>query len=252
MIEFRLLEADEIECRVGTVKKGVGFSLLLYKDARCDMARLDELVGPMNWQRDHKELKGVIYCGVGVNRNYEDENKAPEWVWKWDAGAESRTEKEKGESSDSFKRACVNLGIGRELYTAPFIWLYGDVDNSIRYKVAEIGYDDARRINHLIIVEEKSGEEVYSFKNGKKSSKKSTPKKSESMDELTADFEASINGDEVSTNTALPARHRIILFCNEHGLDAAQIGEQYGLEKDMSEEVYAAKLSMLVRDYGKQ
>ena len=36
MKKFRPLRADEIECRIATVKSN-GLSLLLYKDARCDM-----------------------------------------------------------------------------------------------------------------------------------------------------------------------------------------------------------------------
>ncbi len=113
--KFRDLKADEIECRISTVKNN-GLSLLLYKDARCDMKILDETVGAENWQRDHKELKGNIYCGISI---YDDSR----WITKWDCGSESYTEKEKGEASDSFKRAGFNWGIGRELYTAPFIWI---------------------------------------------------------------------------------------------------------------------------------
>lgn len=120
---MRPLRADEIEVRVGQVyEKGV--SMLLYKTARTDMAYLDEVFGAMNWQKDYKEIKGNLYCGVGV---WDADKK--EWVWKWDCGTESNTEREKGEASDAFKRACFNVsdstggGIGRELYTAPFIWL---------------------------------------------------------------------------------------------------------------------------------
>ena len=52
--QFRTLTAREIECRVAQIgKNGNGLSLLLYKDARCDQAILDETVGPMNWQRHH-------------------------------------------------------------------------------------------------------------------------------------------------------------------------------------------------------
>ena len=116
-MEFRKLKADEIDIRVGTVgKKGV--SLLLYQDARCAMTVLDEAVGAENWQRNHKEVKGNLFCGIGIKCG-------DEWVWKWDCGTESYTEKEKGESSDSMKRAAVNWGIGRELYTAPFIFVSG-------------------------------------------------------------------------------------------------------------------------------
>lgn len=116
-MKFRDLTADEIEVRIATVSEK-DVSLLLYKNARCDMNILDETVGAENWQRDHKELKGNIYCGIGI----WDEKKS-QWIWKWDCGAESYTEKEKGEASDSFKRAGFNIGIGRELYTAPFIWI---------------------------------------------------------------------------------------------------------------------------------
>lgn len=115
-MKFRALQANEIEVRVGAVYKS-GVTFLLYKNARVDMQILDDAVGEFNWQRDHKEVKGNLYCGIGI--------KSPEgeWVWKWDCGTESYTEKEKGEASDSFKRAGFNWGIGRELYTAPFIYL---------------------------------------------------------------------------------------------------------------------------------
>ncbi len=121
-MRFRELRADEIDVRVGSVSQK-GATLLLYKDARCDMNILDETVGPGNWQRDHKEVKGNLYCGVGL----WDEQKTA-WVWKWDCGTESYTEKEKGEASDSFKRACFNWGIGRELYTAPFTFINCDTE----------------------------------------------------------------------------------------------------------------------------
>ena len=116
-MKFRDLRADEIEVRVATISEK-GISLLLYKNARCDMNILDETLGAENWQRDHKELKGNIYCGIGI---YDD--KKNQWIWKWDAGSAGDYEKEKSESSDSFKRAGFNVGIGRELYTSPFIWV---------------------------------------------------------------------------------------------------------------------------------
>lgn len=122
MITFRELTADEIEIRIGMCKEN-GLTLLLYKDARCDMAILDETVGAENWEREHYECKGNLFCKVGINTNYKKEDSIPNWVYKSDCGSESNTEKEKGEASDSFKRACVNWGIGRELYTAPFMWI---------------------------------------------------------------------------------------------------------------------------------
>lgn len=166
---FRPLRADEIECRIGSVG-AKGFTMLLYKDARCDMNILDETVGEFNWQRDHKEIKGTVYCGVGINGRGQSTHD--EWVWKWDAGAESYTEKEKGEASDSFKRACVNWGIGRELYTAPLIFIRAKtepVGNGYRlidkrdgygYKVAQIEYEGGR-ISHLVIT--KNGTQAFTF-----------------------------------------------------------------------------------------
>ena len=114
---FRDLKSDEIDVRISTVSDK-GISLLLYKDARVDQNILDEKYKPFGWQRDHKELKGNIYCGISI---YDKEKQ--QWVTKWDCGKESFTEAEKGEASDSFKRAGFNWGIGRELYTSPFIWI---------------------------------------------------------------------------------------------------------------------------------
>lgn len=157
---IRLLRADEIDVRVGTAKSGgKGASFLLYKDARCDMNILDETFGAENWQRDHKELKGNVYCGVSIF--FEDRG----WVTKWDAGAESNTEAVKGEASDSFKRACVNVGIGRELYTAPFIWVPGNPDELKQAKlfVQEISYNEKREISKLVIADKKTNKAVYTF-----------------------------------------------------------------------------------------
>ena len=128
MCKFRDLRADEIECRVQSVKEN-GLVLLLYKDARVDMNILDETVGASNWQREHYECKGNLFCRVGIDVSLFHEGMADKWVWKADCGTESNTEAQKGEASDSFKRACFNWGIGRELYTAPFIWIPADKCN---------------------------------------------------------------------------------------------------------------------------
>lgn len=115
MCNFRNLKAEEIDVRVATITSK-GFSLLLYKDARCDMNILDETIGSMNWQRGH--TRDNANCIVSI---WDDTKK--QWISKEDTGTESNTEKEKGLASDSFKRACFNWGIGRELYTSPFIWI---------------------------------------------------------------------------------------------------------------------------------
>lgn len=116
-LKFRTLRPDEVECRVATISDK-GLSLLLYKDARVDQNILDETVGVMNWKREHQMIGDRLYCTVSL---WDPEKK--QWISKQDVGTESYTEKEKGQASDSFKRACFNLGIGRELYTAPFIWI---------------------------------------------------------------------------------------------------------------------------------
>jgi hypothetical protein len=120
-MKFRDLTADDIEVRVQSVKQN-GLVLLLYKNARVDMAILDETVGPERWQREHYECKGNLFCRVGIFCAPTDDVPFS-WVWNSDCGVESNTEAQKGEASDSFKRACFNWGIGRELYTSPFIWV---------------------------------------------------------------------------------------------------------------------------------
>ena len=160
---FRVLRADEIDCRVAQIKKdGSGLSILLYKDARCDQNILDETVGPMNWQRAHS--RDNANCTVSI---WDSEKKM--WISKEDTGTESNTEKEKGLASDSFKRACFNWGIGRELYTAPFIWITSDKCNITkdikcfdRFTVHGIGYTDGV-ITGLEIKNQKTGKICFRF-----------------------------------------------------------------------------------------
>ncbi len=123
------LGIEDIDFRVQSINKRGYATILAYKDARVDMNRLDEVVGQENWQRDHKEIKNVVYCGIGIDigEQYTNEKNQDaifiksKWVWKWDAGVKSFTEKKKGEASDSFKRSGFNWGIGRELYDYPQI-----------------------------------------------------------------------------------------------------------------------------------
>lgn len=159
---FRTLRADEIDCRIAQVKKdGSGLSLLLYKDARCDQNILDEVVGPFNWKREH--TRDNKNCIVSI----WDEKKN-QWISKEDTGTESNTEREKGLASDSFKRACFNWGIGRELYTAPFIWIgkgdftFKDGKCFDRFTVHGIGYTDGV-ITGLEIKNQKLNKIVYRF-----------------------------------------------------------------------------------------
>lgn len=164
MLEFRALKPEEIEIRVGTVHKDK-VSLLLYKDARADQAILDETVGCLNWQRSHS--RDNANCTVSI---WDSEKQM--WVSKEDTGTESNTEREKGLASDSFKRACTNWGIGRELYTAPRIFVKAETEplgnNKHKLKkayslsdliVSKITIKD-KRITDLVIVD-KFGNQIY-------------------------------------------------------------------------------------------
>ena len=169
-MEFRTLHADEIDCRVAQIDK-TWCTVLLYKDARVDQNILDETVGCMNWQNHYS--RDNANCTVAI----WDEDKK-EWVEKENTGTESFSEAEKGLASDSFKRACFNWGIGRELYTAPSIFITPrkdikyrnggkEVDEFYEYKdgkyttktrfwVELIDYDDNKRIKDLIIRDNKN------------------------------------------------------------------------------------------------
>ena len=172
---IRTLCADEIEVKVKQVTSK-GALALLYKTARTDMALLDEVFGDGNWTNDYKEIKGNLYCGIAV---YMADTQ--NWVWRWDCGIESREDdgnEKKGEASDAFKRAGTRWGIGRELYTAPFIFLrvptvedgkdnrgrtrYSLQDKFARFSVRGIEYDATRRISFLEI-EDRYGEVVFRY-----------------------------------------------------------------------------------------
>ena len=158
-MDIRLLKANEIECRIGTFKEGKGISLLLYKDARVDMRILDEVFGFDGWEREHHLIDSKLFCTVRVWSE-----KRGCWISKQDVGTESNTEKEKGQVSDSFKRACFNLGIGRELYTSPFIWIPASMGYSKyeKFEVKDIGYNEEREIDFLVITDSK-GNECFRF-----------------------------------------------------------------------------------------
>ena len=163
---FRPLKETEIDVRVQSVTEK-GCILLLYKDARCDMNILDETVGPMNWKREH--TRDNANCIVSL----WDEEKQ-QWVSKEDTGTESNTEKEKGQASDSFKRACFNWGIGRELYTSPFIWVNASDCNikdnkgkkacNDKFEVEKIAYDENKNIIGLSIKNTTNKKRVFLMK----------------------------------------------------------------------------------------
>ena len=213
----RLLKADEIECRISMINEK-GLSLLLYKDARVDQRILDETFGAFGWKRSHQCIDGNLYCTVEVF-----DKETMQWIAKQDVGTMGYTEKEKSQASDSFKRACFNWGIGRELYSAPFIWIpAGKVSIQMkegsnkekryycndRFSVISITYNNDREIAGLVINNDK-GQMVYELKakadmgsrkekvepKGKKESgqQKQEPKKEgiskEQMDSLQAELD---------------------------------------------------------------
>lgn len=172
IMEIPTLKPEDIEVKVKQIT-AKGALALLYKTARTDMEYLDKVFGIGNWQCDYKEIKGNLYCTIQI---WDDEKG--QWVSKMDCGIESREDGEgnekKGEASDAFKRAGFRVGIGRELYSSPFIWLSVETsqddkgrwqlkDRFAKFEVAEIDYDKARKINRLRIVNVKSGTTVYEY-----------------------------------------------------------------------------------------
>lgn len=167
MCKFRLLRADEIECRVQSVKNGKA-TMLLYIDSRCVTNLLDEAVGCMNWQTEFYSVNGQIMGKLGI---WDDDKKM--WVWKSDTGSESNIEAEKGLISDTYKRLLSRWGV-TELYSAPRIQLEDDGYNNTGYKVSEISYE-GRKITHLVIVN-KFGKEAFRWDiNGNNSVSQASP-----------------------------------------------------------------------------
>lgn len=220
---FRLLDADEIECRVQRCTKD-GVSLLLYKDARCDMNILDETVGAMNWKKSYQLIDNQLFCTIEI----WDEEKS-QWISKQDVGVESNTEAEKGRASDAQKRAAVAFGIGRELYTAPFIWIDAkdtrleeyEEGGRKKYKckdtfiVSAIEYDDDERISYLLIRNRRNNI-VYQY--------------------------------GVSLANA-SNRERLIAFCRSYNIALKDVASKYNLDKDTEESRYEEVLEVLKDEY---
>lgn len=174
-MKFRDLTADDIEVRVQSVKPN-GLILLLYKTARTDMSILDETVGAENWQDKFYEVKGIMFCSIGINTNFEKPDSPERWVWKSDAGSESNQDAEKGNASDARKRSGFCWGIGRELYTAPFIWISYDkcdIQNgkcNDKFYVEKIKVEN-KRITGLSIVNANTNKRVFVWQDKKDEAK---------------------------------------------------------------------------------
>lgn len=215
---IRVLRADEIECKVAQVSQK-GLTLLLYKTARTDMDILDETFGMNNWSCKYEEIKGNMYCTISIF-----DEKKNQWIDKQDCGVESAFgDKEKGEASDAFKRAGFKVGIGRELYTSPFIWVSADKCKIIegkkcydKFEVMNIDYDEKRNIKSLQIINASNGELVFDFGGLKSKNDKSTKPKGKTS--KTADNEGIMGKEEMLKYYAIP-------YMKEH-IDFAL--EQYG------------------------
>lgn len=234
-LTFRDLTAAEIDCRIASVKED-GITLLLYKDARCDMNILDETVGAFNWQRSHS--RDNANCTVSI---WDEEKK--QWISKEDTGTESNTEAEKGLASDSFKRACFNWGIGRELYTAPFIWINkGLYKNKYdKFEVQDITIEE-KKIVGLSIYNITTKKTVFTF--GRTSAKKDKPDQENSQPVATSKQEQKTE-QKPKAPEAGPNRLALRKYMKDNGFtdeEKAKVTEKCGLNKESTEKDYEMAL----------
>lgn len=254
-IEFPLLTKDDIELRIGQMNKaGDKATLLLYKTSRTDADILDKVVGAGNWQKRFYTLGGVglgdnmrsiVVCSVGI---YDDDKK--EWIWKDDSGTESNVEQDKGVCSDAFKRAAGGScwGIGRELYTAPTIWV-SVTSKYDKFKVASISYNESREIKTLEIANEK-GEIVYSYGLGRKVAQTSQnpPKNNVSLNELGKGLGDTFEIEPISEeNIKLLQKHILGLHGEEYNNFFRALSKRYGVSSinDLSNDQAIELLGLL-------
>lgn len=259
MNPIRTLTAREIECRQAMIKKN-GVQLLLYKDARCDMAILDETFGPMNWMRHH--TRDNANCIISI----WDEDKG-QWVDKEDVGTESNTEAQKGLASDSFKRAGVNWGIGRELYTSPFIWIsnanceikedqQGRLRCNDRFEVKEIGYNEHREIERLVIVNSKTKNVVFTYgtspdaRKGPSRPTSTQPKESVARPQKTAD-RPQRSGLTQSSQQMATSEQKTYIIDHASDEDYMAIMQKYGAELETLTEKQADAVIKKLADKAK-
>lgn len=242
------LKPEDIEVKVKKVGKS-GTQVLLYKTARTDMEYLDSVFGIGNWTCDYKEIKGNLYCTISIWD--EDKNQ---WIPKVDCGIESREDgdgnEKKGEASDAFKRAGFKVGIGRELYSAPFTFIKASdcptksedgkkwflEDPYTKFEVTDIGYDDSRKINKLIIINKKSGDVVYRFgtsgttrkQSTKEDAPKKAPEKKAEAKPVVAEAKPAVTVETASTipNPDMKPHERVFrAFLEKHKIDREKFKE---------------------------
>jgi hypothetical protein len=216
-IEIPLLEADDIEVRIQQACRGNKALALLYKTSRTDMRILDKVFGVYGWKDEYKEIKGNLYCGISI---YDEDKK--EWITKWDCGIESQQDdgnERKAEASDATKRCAVKLGIGRELYSSPTIFIdtptkdsgrksksgkpIFELENPFeRFSVSYITYNDRREIASLEIVDSRKNV-VYSYNCGKKPKTRPTSHESSQPNTLSTDDKKAVTGANNRSKTEI-------------------------------------------------
>lgn len=235
MNQFRLLNAREINARVNQVfqtEKWTGVSILLYKDARVDMAILDEVYGSLNWEVGYLTIGNSLYCKISV---WDDDKEM--WIGKMSNGTESNMEAEKGQASDAFKRAGFMIGIGRELYTAPDILVTldplevyidkktGKPKTNTKFIVDEIDYNEFRDISYLVISKEVKGKRSVCFTWGNKP--KAEPKEEQKVVIGKPDTEPATASEDWKTyytelKKLCPDEEQLKKICKENGVDSAK------------------------------
>lgn len=254
---IRLLKAEEIECRVSVINEK-GLSLLLYKDARVDQKILDETFGAFGWKRSHQCIDGNLYCTVEIL-----DKESGQWVAKQDVGTTGYTEKEKSQASDSFKRACFNWGIGRELYTAPFIWIPAgqaaiqskDGQNgekryycNERFSVSSIQYNEDREISSLVIVNDK-GQAVYAMKMRNNAGMTGSGKGKGTGEDKKIAAQKKLQEETKKTFISKDQMNSLQAELNRTGVTMETVQDRYKIQEPgiMSEELYGKVMSALKR-----
>ena len=251
MNTVRLLKADEIECRISVINEK-GLSLLLYKDARVDQKILDETFGMFGWKRSHQCINGNLYCTVEIR-----DQETGEWIAKQDVGTTGYAEKEKSQASDSFKRACFNWGIGRELYSAPFIWVPASKVQMQKkndkyycnenFHVAAITYSESREITGLSVTNDR-GEVIFDWKlqsrgAGKKESDEKNPVKKQT------EKDSAKTTDVKKPSLTKKQMDGLATELKRTGVAMETVQERYHIDdpRQMSEELYNKVMHALSR-----
>ena len=251
MNAVRLLKADEIECRISVINEK-GLSLLLYKDARVDQKILDETFGMFGWKRTHQCIDGNLYCTVEIR-----DQETGEWIAKQDVGTTGYAGKEKSQASDSFKRACFNWGIGRELYSAPFIWVPASKVQlqkkndkyycNENFHVAAITYSESREITGLSVTNDR-GEIIFDWKFQNKGADKKEANKKNSVKKQ-AEKDSTKTTDVKKSSLTRNQMDGLAMELKRTGVAMETVQERYHIDdpKQMSEELYNKVMRALSR-----